>query len=230
MPVPATTGQLRNQIEDMKIGDYIHGFYDKEANTWGAGAQRGSEYPLTGVPAASFVTGWFYFIKVDKGLLVADRVVQNSQSWDSLNGNSRVIQGRPEIFAGVKGILRSPTGGVAYADANGNRSLTDQGYGGWPTANEWDRYIVNFPINKIQVGKTLDDVFHYNSNAATWTQDTTTNNISRVDGTMQGGNTIRVYRGILSPETGLLSAFGFVGSSASSTRIGFRPVFEYKEV
>lgn len=224
MPTPATTGQLRDKIEDMEIGDYIKLTFNNPTFVLGGSV----ELPVT--PKTTWSFGEFlYLIKVDKGLLIADRVGYTSISWDALN-NAKLIEGYELSLGTTNGILRSPTGGVAYADANGNRSLTDQNHGGWPTNNEWDRYILNFPINKIQVGKKLDDVFHYNSNATTWTQDTTANNVSRVDGTMQGGNTIRVYRGILSPETSLLSAFGFVGSNASSTRIGFRPVFEYKEV
>ena len=31
--------------------------------------------------------GNFYFIKVDKGLLIADRVVQTNISWETLNNN-----------------------------------------------------------------------------------------------------------------------------------------------
>ncbi|OME43863.1 hypothetical protein BSK59_33455, partial [Paenibacillus odorifer] len=67
--------------------------------------------------------------------------------------------------------IRSLTGGVAFADANGNGATTDLGYGMLPTNNEWDKYISNFPPSKIQLGKTLDDVFHWNG-AVTWSQDT----------------------------------------------------------
>lgn len=234
MPVPATNGQLRNNIRDMSVGDYIYGFYEKSGAGWGIGMQKGTEYPITGVPASSFDTGFFYYIKVDIGLLVADRVIQHTQSWETLNGSSKVIQGRPEIFGGVSGTFRSLTGGAAYADTNGNMSLTDQGFGAWPTNNEWDKYIVSFPSNKIQTGNVLDDVFHWKSTCS-WCQETVINGLAHHTTTSTiGNNTHRIWRGTSSGLTGTFrneANYGnFSASTTSANLIGFRPVFEYKEV
>ncbi|GAB6930073.1 hypothetical protein JCM10914A_40560 [Paenibacillus sp. JCM 10914] len=221
MPIPATTGILRSRIQDLSIGDYIYGFYDKSISTWGIGEAKGVEYPLEGMPATSFDTGYFYYIKVDIGLLVADRIIQNTQSWNTLNQSSKVIQGRTEVFGGVKGSFRSLTGGVAYSDVNGNLSLSDMGLGGWPSNNEWDKYIVNFPTEKIQFGKTLDDVFNW-SPLFTWTQDTPT--IGLVIGSTTVTNAFRTFRG-------RTTVNHFSGNlSNNSASVGFRPVFEYKEV
>ncbi|WP_312113528.1 discoidin domain-containing protein [Brevibacillus reuszeri] len=361
MPAPATTGQLRDKVSDMEVGDYIKAslYSDNTAALAVINLNPSSgisEIPLTGNPAST--TGFFYFIKVDKGLLIADRVCRHSVSWDAINA-AKYIQGIPwansiipimtsndspvgkanasstvsgawrcfdgsatnswisasvptstspewvafeftepkvikryDIIAyssadpgrskfwtfeasndgmtwdvldaytsgaawtdkieivinnntpylkyrismtermGVSayvrigdikmydavGIIRSLSGGVAFADANGNRSTTDTGNGGWPVNNEWDKYVVNFPTNMIQVEKSLDDVFHY-INVVTWCQDTPSLSMP------SAVNTARVGRG-----QSKIDGFGFNPSTLTSATLGcFRPVFEYKE-
>ncbi|WP_217648120.1 hypothetical protein [Paenibacillus sp. cl141a] len=222
---------MKTRIQDMQIGDYIYGYYDKSTSSWGVGQQKGVEFPVTGMPASTFDTGFFYYVKVDTGLLIADRIVQNTQSWDTLNGSSRVIQGRPEVFDGVSGIFRSLTGGVAYADANGNMSSTDQGFGAWPTNNEWDTYIANFPVTKIQTGKSLDDVFHWRE-VQNWCQETPVTGLTGPH-VFHATPAARVRRG--NPKAYNNSDYPITSvsptlSSQSYNYIGFRPIFEYKEV
>lgn len=124
------------------------------------------------------------------------------------------------------GIIRSLTGGVAYADENGNKSLEYvlPHQGGWPANNEWDRYIVNFPQELIQEGKTLDDVFHWNG-VGTWCQDTGINNGKYTSGQVIPSGDTRVTR-----STAGLKSLGFSQSINAPSDRGFRPVFEYKEV
>lgn len=366
MATPATTGQLKTKLEDMNIGDYISCDFDY-TRTWdkmfyNLGKAALSELNYTG----SLNSGSFYFVKVDKGLLIADRTLKSSITWDIINSNKyiqsfswnntddlvptmssntlgsivvsasseesasyaawrafdrlnsadktrwitngtttgwykidfgvnnekAIIQytlradtfptGAPKnwtfeasttgSFAGeqvvldtrsgvifptsgkiifnttnttkyryyrfnitanggyasyleideiefgdIVGKIRSLTGGVSYADANGNSSTTSLNFGAWPTNNEWDKYITNFPTGRIQSGKTLDDVFH-TSNLASWTQETPIPAI--------GANTLRVRRG---GSTGV-NTFSPIVSSTSSTAQGFRPVFEYTGV
>ncbi|MDH6674236.1 hypothetical protein M2277_004928 [Paenibacillus sp. LBL] len=379
MATPATTGQLRTKTQDMQIGDYIACGYKATANTIGEfnnlGMATGSEIPITGVSAPD---GFFYLIKVDTGLLIADRVIQNSITWDVLN-NSRVMQGGPmagnivklvktvseangivtasfsgadgeawKAFNGIatnwqdrwyvntfssgawiqykfdtskkvehysivsvnealganrapknwtfeasndganwvvldsrtnitwsaagiellfnvtqnKGVyqyyklvisanngdsameiaelrmfdipygVRSLTGGVAYADANGGMSTTNQNFGGWPTNNEWDKYIINFPKSKMQVGKTTDDIFHWSGNVVTLCQETPAIGITQLTSTVKAVSSHRVHRGsfIQNNDTALAYAFSFISSNSAASNVGFRPVFEYKEV
>jgi hypothetical protein len=233
MPTPATTGQLRTKISDMKIGDYIpvyvgnDGYGNVTFNNLGRVYSGQPEVPVTGF--TSPFGAYTYLIKCAKGLLISDRVVWISVSWDILN-SLKYIQGKPMTLKDENGtgtsynfIVRSLTGGVAYADANGNKSTTDLGYGGFPVNNEWDKYIVNFPQELIQSGKTLDDVFHY-TNVATWTQDTPSNGITFNNGGT-GSSSNRISRGAGYGLTGLLS----ISSSISNVSNGFRPVFEYIE-
>lgn len=382
MPVPATTGQLRTKIEDMQIGDYIVCNYTASSGAVGTfsnfGGTAGTEIPVNG---SATPNGTFYFVKVAKGLLVADRVVQYSISWDKLNvakyiqGNSNIpitvvptmtssntpsgivttsneISGREawkafgvldynyvnswytngltinqwiayefpspiviksyamtvdsfssnparapkdfrfeawdgtswvqldrrtgitwvnnetkvfsvnnntpyskyrifvetnngdsyaivihqvSLFTIYPFVLRSLTGGVAYADANGNKSTTDLGYGAFPTNNEWDKFIVNFPQELIQSGKTLDDVFHW-SGVATWCQDTPINGVQHPNTSSDvGQNTERTWRGygLFTGNSHVNSRnekmFGFSVSNYTATTLGFRPCFEYIE-
>lgn len=221
MGVPATTGVLRTEIVDMKIGDYIAWGYNGSIytlNTTGL-----SEHPITGSPA---ITGFWYGIKVAKGLIIADRVPRHTMTWDAIN-TAKIVQGLPLTLGTTNGAMRSLTGGVAYADANGNMSLTDKGLGAFPANNEWDKYIIKFPSDKIKSGKTSDDVWHWSS-CRTWCQDTPANNTFNPQNSFQAINGQRVVRGKYQNETN--SLFNFNTSSASTSDMGFRPVFEYKEV
>jgi hypothetical protein len=215
MGVPATTGQLRTSIQDMQIGDYIVCNYTASSGAVGTfsnfGGTAGTEIPVSG---SGTPNGTFYFVKVAKGLLVADRVVQYSISWDTLNAG-KFIEGKTMTLGTTSGILRSLTGGVAYADASGNKSTTDLGYGAFPVNNEFDKYILNFPQELIQSGRILDDVFHHIS-VKSWTQDTPIITI--------GASSNRVSRGGSGTAT-----FSQVSSSTSNTTIGFRPCFEFIE-
>jgi hypothetical protein len=364
MAVPATTGVLRTKVSDMEIGDYIVASASLEVS----GTPLNRIYDLgtsgivnitnayqesyTGFAAPQSKNPIYYFIKCAKGLLIADRVVQHSLTWDATN-TGKLIQGLPwdngniiptmtsntapsgvasasdgqsaayrlfdkvtnaigriastsgwwsylfpsptvirgyafrgsiasstnnpknwtfegsndgvtwqvldtrtnmtysadyerkmfvlqnkasftyyrmnisQVNGGTSidmaelemmdtaGIIRSLTGGVAYADANGNSSNSNLSLGAFPTNNEWEKYIVNFPIDKIQSGKTLDDVFHW-SGIYTWCQDTPALAISP--------STSRRARGNSSSSWTANNT-----SSASNVAYGFRPVFEYKE-
>lgn len=365
MTMPATTGQLRTKISDMEIGDYIpcRFYYDKTNSQMafmGLGTPPSTiapEFPFTG-NASGF--GSFYFLKSAKGLLIADRVLVHSVSWNTINAN-RFIQGIPVLVvnkvpalttsdngsdggrviysnqynsgneaaknlfnpdqgywntgtsvlsqwvgyifgepqvvnavgftdfnssvytsnvsvqatsdgstwnitlanasyssSGTKVITfnnstaylgyrlvingyvggwialraglyfgeckdaitaRSLTGGVAYADGQGNLSTTEKENGAWPVNNEWDKYVVNFPNHLIRPDKTLNDVFHF-LDVSTWCQDTPSLSMP------SAVNSARVGRGHLNAKE-----FGYILSSNVTASLAcFRPVFEYKEL
>lgn len=216
MAVPATTGQLRTRVEDMQVGDYIVCSAIRKSsvaatNIFDLGLPKSiSEIPYFGLGTTAEVVGIFYFIKVNKGLLIADRGIFNSISWDQLNA-AKLIEGAAFESTGV---IRALSGGVSFADRTGGKATSDQGFGAFPIINEWDRYIVNFPNSKINNGQTLDDVFHY-SNTVNWCKETP----------IVGASGTRVIRGINSVD--------FFGNNVSSTAVtiyAYRPVFEYKEV
>jgi hypothetical protein len=226
---PPTTGKLCNTLDEMEIGDYIVWKYNSANGYQFGGSIDGyTEIPTTGVPFASMPTTYFmFFIKVDKGLLVSDRVFYHSRSWDSLN-SARAVQGFPVTISGVSGVIRSLTGGVAYADENGNRSMTNLNKGSFPTNNEWDKYIINYPKSKIQSGKSLDDVWNY-LDMYTLTQDTVSNGVyisSSGTSSATVNSTFRTMRG----KSGVWGDLGIRQSSNTGTDAGLRPVFEWREV
>lgn len=91
----APTGlTIKSNIEDMIIGDCIPFRYTATSETAGTISKLGSctaaEIPVIG---SATPDGLAYFIKADKGLLIADRVVQHSISWNTLN-NAGYIEGK----------------------------------------------------------------------------------------------------------------------------------------
>lgn len=228
---PPTTGKLCNSLDEMNIGDYIVWKRDSATHSFGGSIDDYIEIPTAGVASSSLPAKHFHYaIKVDTGLLISDRVTEHTISWDTLNLQKR-IQGFPVTISGTTGVIRSLTGGVAYADENGNMSLTNKGYGGFPINNEWDKYVVKFPFALVQEGTTLDDIFHWSS-CSTITQDTLAQGFVNSDGVAQTGtnaSTRRFLRGSASFNDGIF--FMSTGlTTATWTSAGFRPCFEYKEV
>jgi hypothetical protein len=367
MGVPATGGVIRTRVADMQIGDYISCRYVATSNVFGKftelGVASGAEIPLNGALAPN---GVFYYVKADRGLLIADRVVQNKITWavlnnaggsqgilwgniippmtsyntpsglvsysntDSANGpawkafnntmtgytdrwyfngfgsgqwiqyqfasqqiikcydisavngdgvnsvsrapkdfqfygsndgvnftlldarygeldwsdgctntyffandtpfliyrlnvsalnpaNLGVIEiGELRMYTNTPYILRSLSGGVAYADPNGNVTYGNAGYGCFPTTNEWDKYIVYSDLN----GKILrgdNNVWHWND-ARTWSQDTPSINFI--------GSTYRTVRGGFND----VRMFDYPVQSNNTVDVGFRPVLRYKDL
>jgi hypothetical protein len=77
---------IKNNKEDMAVGDIIACRYTATSGVAGFFSELGTctvaEIPVTGTATPD---GLFYFTKSDKGLLIADRVVQTGISWDALN-------------------------------------------------------------------------------------------------------------------------------------------------
>lgn len=359
MPVPATKGQLRTTVKDMEIGDYIACRYKSTGtnvagNLSELGRATGTEISVKGSITPD---GVFYFVKVDKGLLIADRVIQYTISLATLN-SAGIVFGRPEpenialgkttaassIYSDSGGsashtaltngttntggysgyaapnnndpaywcrvdlgkeytinkirvyaddvsnrynvkvstdgtsydivatdelvktgwkvfdiepvkaryimldgfpkdnsygynvarireieayesssqltfeqTVRVPTGGVSYNSGFNSTSTTDLGKGAFPSTNEWDKYIVNFPTDLILEGKTNNDVFHWEG-IYTLTSDTA----SEIPGMSLG--TSMIIRGNSADKT-----LSHTLSSNALSNLGYRPLLEYKE-
>lgn len=175
------------------------------------GTSTAPEIPVTGTATPD---GTAYFIMVDTGLLICDRVVQTNMSWNALNNNG-FIEGKIVTLNNTEYLIRSLSGGCAYVDENGNMSLTDKSLGlAFPNTNEYDKYIRLSDLNG-KILKEDDNVWHW-SNLYNWCKDTPITSI--------GTNTNRVYRGKSTTEN-----FLQIVSSTFNTTIGFRPVLEYLE-
>lgn len=94
MAAPKTNGVLRTKLADMKVGDYIKWQYTDGATysdmgdfsdtvsgtelpTFDTRADYFEKDPATGLQTIPTTkSGFFYFIKVDNGLLIADRAIK----------------------------------------------------------------------------------------------------------------------------------------------------------
>lgn len=89
MGAPATQGRLCLKLAEMEIGDYIRCTYTVpmgnvagEFTELGGTGETLKELPT--IPAMT-ANGYFYFLKVDKGFLIADRMIQSGVSVQALN-------------------------------------------------------------------------------------------------------------------------------------------------
>jgi hypothetical protein len=131
------------------------------------------------------------------------------------NGSSTPVK----VKFGIPTLIRSLSGGCAFADANGNFSLTDQSNFAYPTNNEWDKYVRLSDLDG-KITPFDPDIWHL-TNVWTWVKDTPANGLVTVD-IASCNNTHRILRGTAIPQG--VDAYG---SGTGTT--GFRPVLEYME-
>lgn len=159
---------------------------------------------------------WVKIKDGDKTLLICDRVILVSVSWDDLNGQGYVT-GKTITIDGAKYKCRLLTGGS-------NRRNNDWYAGGTPTNNEWDRFItreevitglpapvssdLDTNLNTTDHNSPHNQLWHW-AGVYSWCQETWAENAS--------GRAVRGYN----------SARDWGSSAAGSgPGVGFRPVLE----
>lgn len=160
---------------------------------------------------------WVKIKDGDKTLLICDRVILVSVSWDDLNGQGYVT-GKTITIDGTKYKCRLLTGGS-------NRRNNDWYAGGTPTNNEWDRFItreevitglpapvssdLDTNLNTTDHSSTHNQLWHW-VGVYSWCQETWAENAST-----------RARRGYSS------ARFWYIDSSGLRyVYVGFRPVLE----
>ena len=160
---------------------------------------------------------WVKIKDGDKTLLICDRVILVSVSWDDLNGQGYVT-GKTITIDGTKYKCRLLTGGS-------NRRNNDWYAGGTPTNNEWDRFItreevitglpapvssdLDTNLNTTDHNSTHNQLWHW-VGVYSWCQETWAENAS-----------YRASRGYNS------ARYWYYGSSGGRyVYVGFRPVLE----
>ena len=160
---------------------------------------------------------WVKIKDGDKTLLICDRVILVSVSWDDLNGQGYVT-GKTITIDGTKYKCRLLTGGS-------NRRNNDWYAGGTPTNNEWDRFItreevitglpapvssdLDTNLNTTDHNSTHNQLWHW-VGVYSWCQETWAENAST-----------RAGRGYYS------ARYCYYSSSGSRrVYVGFRPVLE----
>lgn len=160
---------------------------------------------------------WVKIKDGDKTLLICDRVILVSVSWDDLNGQGYVT-GKTITIDGTKYKCRLLTGGS-------NRRNNDWYAGGTPTNNEWDRFItreevitglpapvssdLDTNLNTTDHNSAHNQLWHW-VGVYSWCQETWAENAS-----------YRAYRGYYSARS-----WGFNGATFQDAIVGFRPVLE----
>ena len=162
---------------------------------------------------------WVKIKDGDKTLLICDRVILVSVSWDDLNGQGYVT-GKTITIDGTKYKCRLLTGGS-------NRRNNDWYAGGTPTNNEWDRFItreevitglpapvssdLDTNLNTTDHNSTHNQLWHW-VGVYSWCQETWAENAS-----------FRARRGYDSARYW----YDFTATSSDSI-VGFRPVLEVR--
>ena len=160
---------------------------------------------------------WVKIKDGDKTLLICDRVILVSVSWDDLNGQGYVT-GKTITIDGTKYKCRLLTGGS-------NRRNNDWYAGGTPTNNEWDRFItreevitglpapvssdLDTNLNTTDHNSTHNQLWHW-VGVYSWCQETWAENAS-----------YRARRGYSSARLWHSNR-----ASCSNPNLGFRPVLE----
>ena len=160
---------------------------------------------------------WVKIKDGDKTLLICDRVILVSVSWDDLNGQGYVT-GKTITIDGTKYKCRLLTGGS-------NRRNNDWYAGGTPTNNEWDRFItreevitglpapvssdLDTNLNTTDHNSTHNQLWHW-VGVYSWCQETWAENASR-----------RADRGF-----SLARSWNNSSSGHRYVYVGFRPVLE----
>ena len=160
---------------------------------------------------------WVKIKDGDKTLLICDRVILVSVSWDDLNGQGYVT-GKTITIDGTKYKCRLLTGGS-------NRRNNDWYAGGTPTNNEWDRFItreevitglpapvssdLDTNLNTTDHNSTHNQLWHW-VGVYSWCQETWAENAS-----------FRAYRGYSSARF-----WNYFSSGSRLVSVGFRPVLE----
>ena len=159
---------------------------------------------------------WVKIKDGDKTLLICDRVILVSVSWDDLNGQGYVT-GKTITIDGTKYKCRLLTGGS-------NRRNNDWYAGGTPTNNEWDRFItreevitglpapvssdLDTNLNTTDHNSAHNQLWHW-VGVYSWCQETWAENASS-----------RAIRGYFS------ARFWNYYDAIQSAYVGFRPVLE----
>lgn len=160
---------------------------------------------------------WHKIQDGDKTLLICDRVLLVSVSWDDLNAQG-LVSGKEITIDGARYKCRLLTGGSNYRGSDGYS-------GGTPTNNEWDRFVTREEVITglpAPVSSDLDSTMNSTDHTSThnlfwhwvgvysWCQEVYSSNASG-----------RAGRGYGSARYGNYSS-----SSRRGASLGFRPVLE----
>mgnify|MGYP002507812249 CR=1 FL=1 len=146
----------------------------------------------------------------------------NKLAYKSYRINITLNNGRNQLAISVlrmfeNKLIRSISGGIAYADTNGNKSNHDQSKGAWPINNEYDKYIVNSDLQGT-IAKGDNNIWHH---TGIWIlcKETPVTGLIGATGSASGTRIQRTMTSVISQNV----------SGLIYTQLGFRPVLEFIE-
>ena len=161
---------------------------------------------------------WHKIVDGDKTLLICDRVILVSVSWNDLNGQG-YITGKTITIDGAQYKCRSLTGGT------GPRSSNDWYSGGTPTNNEWDRFVTREEVISglpAPVSSDLDSTINSTDKGSTHNQFWNWFGVySWCQETYSGNSSYRAVRGY-----GSARYWSNYSATHQDVHVGFRPVLE----
>lgn len=161
-------------INNMQVGDCIPCRYTALTSGQAGyfselGTCIANEIPIAGTATPD---GLFYFIKTDKGTLIADRVIQHSISWDTLNAANYIEGLNTSIYNEASNKLVT-SNGFAFSNETTSSMFVDGIYAGTKYA-----YCINYgacyamvdllsirTINNVSVLLTTDVLTQWSGNA-----------------------------------------------------------------
>lgn len=173
--------KLCSTLAEMEIGDIIPCVYIASSGDAGSFSQLGTTttnafIPLT-TTAPAAPGGRFNFIKVDKGLCIADRVLQTNVSWNTLNA-AGYVDGKVVVYGSTVPTLTKAsmngyvvTQSSAYDASSAGYKLFD-GSGGsacWESKNETSPWVcLELPTAVAPMGYYLMTGDDTNWNLTQW--------------------------------------------------------------
>ena len=178
-----------------------------------------ANYTLGNTPsAAANKLQWHKIKDGSKTLLICDRVILVSVSWNDLNEQG-YITGKTVTIDGAKYKCRILTGGSNY------RNTSDAYAGGTPTNNEWDRFITREEVITglpAPLSSDLDSSFNATDKNSAHNQFWNWFGVySWCQEVYSGNSSTRAVRGYCSARS-----WGGSGAATRSVHVGFRPVLE----
>lgn len=178
-----------------------------------------ANYTIGNTPAADAnKLQWHKIQDGSKTLLICDRVILASVSWNDLNAQG-LVSGKEITIDGARYKCRLLTGGNNY------RSGTDAYSGGSPSNNEWDRFVTREEVITGLPAPTSSDL----DSTLNGTDFTSTHNqfwnwyavYSWCQETYSGDASLRAFRGGISARI-----WNYGSASTVGPNFGFRPVLE----
>jgi hypothetical protein len=230
MAAPQTNGVLRTTLESMNIGDYIKCEYSQTntilgvftagflANSKNISAELTIAPRLVGSTVNQlYISGFFYLIKVDTGLLIADRMVVCNISAQTLNSKNYLLGAKLSDNCMVRSLSRAEfLKYISNSDLNGNIIKADSNVWHGQDGTALTTQVANlskFEVNHDRIGSKIKTSLFLDG--TTWDETTQSH------GGGYATTELPILQNYVDP------SYFVSGTFTSTFYSGFRPALEY---